>query len=411
MPKWATSAAFSVFLSYIKGEPLCDLDMSTAQRLLWLSDFFKIDDMTEMCIKKLVVPRLSKDNVLSFIDDSYLKISSSSDEGQANEAWSQLLSECLDVAARHLHFLVRTVGPRVAKLDPVVLEELIERAFKIAMENPSTDNAPIIDMLLHIRDMQDPFDLLENERLKVLEKERAYYSSGEASPNLTWNLSNLRGNFYRESEPFFVIGCYWVLSIWSYKQDGTVSIAIKQSKTPKEVEEQLNSSVLSKERLFSSPAKKKDVTPTKSRLDVNKLLSSPDASAQAEGKIPNHCILTSATFVHINQLDEEGEGTFQLASLISAAKAPTVMRVITIDELNQLGGQLSIEIYLKLEHTHSGILTFISKNFNWLYNNPHVGRLTKNQFLVLLKHKHLNIKREEDALVALCIWCIIFAAT
>ena len=67
-------------------------------------------------------------------------------------------------------------------------------------------------------------------------------------------------------------------------------------------------------------------------------------------------------------------------------------------------GQLTIDIYLKLEHTYSGILTYISKNFSWLYNTPGVGLMTRNQYLTLLKHKYLNVKCEEEVLVALCIW-------
>ena len=74
------------------------------------------------------------------------------------------------------------------------------------------------------------------------------------------------------------------------------------------------------------------------------------------------------------------------------------------DDLLTTNGKLTLEITFKPEFTYSGILTYISRNFNWLYHHLMIYKLTKNQFVTLLKHKFLNAKMEEDALTALCIW-------
>jgi hypothetical protein len=401
MPKWATLSSFVLLMKHIKGEPFGDVDVKTSQRLLWLADFLKIGELEEICIKQLIIPRLNKDNVLVFLEDSFAKISSSTgaDENvDIDDVWNLLLTECLDTAAQHIHYLVRAVRPVLVRQEEVVIDELLDRAFKIFMVNLNTDNGQVIELLMQVKKANSPFELLENERLKVSEREKQYFTSGEAAPTLTWNVSGLKGNFYRESEPFFVLNCYWVLSISSFKPQGTLSIAIKQSKSPKEVEEQLNASYYNKNQYFLKPSKKRP--PNSSKASPEK----KSAEVSSEGKIPNHCLLTIASFVRIKEYEDVGEGTFQLASLISASKSPTVLRVMEAEDLQAQNGSLSIEIYLKLEYTYSGILTYISRNFNWLYNHPNVGKLTKNQFFILLKHKYLNVKREEDVLIALCMW-------
>eukprot|EP00826_Nyctotherus_ovalis_P006665 TRINITY_DN11600_c0_g1_i2.p1 TRINITY_DN11600_c0_g1~~TRINITY_DN11600_c0_g1_i2.p1 ORF type:complete len:416 (-),score=93.91 TRINITY_DN11600_c0_g1_i2:313-1560(-) len=357
--------------------------MSTVQRLLWLADFFKVDSLTEHCIKSLIIPKLSKDNVIDFLEDSYTKVTAAN-SSDSLEVWNLLIDQCLDLTAKNIQYLARINKERLMKQSADVIEEVADRAYKSFMTNMSADNSPITELLMHTRNTSCPFEMLEGERKRVLEKEKAYFTSEHASPNLTWSLSRLSGSFYKESEPFFVLGCYWVLSIWNYKEDGTVFIAIKQSKTPKEVEELLNSTL----KDTMNPAKK-----------------AAEGEA-AQGKIPNHCILTVATFASIHELDKDNEGIFQLASLISASKVPTTIRILTMQDLERTNGQITIDIYLKLEYTHSGILTYISKNFSWLYNTPGVGLMTRNQFLTLLKHKYLNVKWEEEVLVALCIWSI-----
>jgi len=383
MPKWVTKTAFQLFIKFLYNEPICEIETSTSQRLLWLADFFKVDSLTEYCIKSLIIPKLNKDNVIDFLEDSYTKVTASKSSDNF-EVWNTLIDECLELAASNIQYLVRINKKRLMKLNNDVIEELADRVFKGFMTNTSADNSPITELLMHIKGINCPFKLLEQERKKVLKKEKEYFASEHVTPNLTWSLSKLYDNFYKDSKPFFVLGCYWVLSIWNRKGDNTVYIGIKQSKTPKEVEELLNCTL-------------KDT--------INPFKKSQGGEMNGQGKIPNHCILTVATFVSIHELDTNNEGIFQLASLISASKVPTTIRILTVQDLKRIGGQVTIDIYLKLEYTYSGILTYISKNFSWLYNTPRVGLMTRNQLLTLLKHKYLNVKWEEEVLVALCIWC------
>lgn len=59
---------------------------------------------------------------------------------------------------------------------------------------------------------------------------------------------------------------------------------------------------------------------------------------------------------------------------------------------------------MKLQHTHSEILNYISKNFDRLYNDPDIGLLHKDEFKLLLKHKYLNVTNEDHVLESIILW-------
>jgi hypothetical protein len=50
-------------------------DLHISQRILWLSDFFKIDELVEFSIEKLIIPQISPSTVLIFLKDVHKKIS------------------------------------------------------------------------------------------------------------------------------------------------------------------------------------------------------------------------------------------------------------------------------------------------------------------------------------------------
>lgn len=56
--------------------------MVIIQNLLWLSDFFKMPDISSFVITKLILPQLHYLNVLPFLEDAYLKLTSEQSEEQ-----------------------------------------------------------------------------------------------------------------------------------------------------------------------------------------------------------------------------------------------------------------------------------------------------------------------------------------
>ena len=384
---------------YFQREAPGELDTKTMQRALWLSDFLKLEELGMQIIKQSILPMLSRENVLIFLEESYTKITSmnpTEEEDDLSESWNLLLTESLDLAAKNFPLLVRLQKEVVNKLDDFIVDELIEKAFKTFSAQLSSDNSAIIEFLLERKGNINPFKLLKLENSRVTNKEKASFMDPKTLPTLTWNLQNLRDEFYRESEVFPILGCYWILCICRFRKENNLCISIKNTKNPKEYDESSSNSYYNKNKYFVNPSKK--------RIPNQRNTEDKVQPEVIEGRIPNHCILTLASLIRVKEIEEENKGVFNIVSLLTGSKSQTVLRKIPIQDLPDTEGKLSIEIYLRVEYTYSGILAFISKNFDWLYNCSDIIGLTKSEFVILLKHKYLNVKREEDVLAAFCIW-------
>jgi hypothetical protein len=97
----------------------------------------------------------------------------------------------------------------------------------------------------------------------------------------------------------------------------------------------------------------------------------------------------------------------QLNSLICSGKAPTELRKLPNFDLDQYPTkqEINIGIYVKLNHTHSEILNYISRNFSQCFDDPDIGLLHKDEFKLLLKHKYLNVANEDQIVRAITLWC------
>jgi len=406
LPKWATVSSFKYVLAHTENQPIENADIKTFQRVLWLSDFFKMAELQEISIVK-IMPLLTKDNVLVFLEDSFAKISSTALSGQTevNDCWIALYQECLNVAATNIAFLVKASVPALFKMDSIILEELADRAFKKFMSNVNSDNGAIVELLLKYRKMDNPYELLEYEAQRLYDKEKAAFTSENSSPTLTWSLTGLKGHFYKDSGQFMVYGNLWELSIWSSQTDGTISIAIKHGKSTGK--DDMNTSFkagINEKSNEANKGKQANFVKLSARKDTigSKLGQNDD---DTEG-FPSQSIVTLSTLVRLAECEKVEEGAFQISSLIASSKSRTVLRVLQAEELLTTNGKLTVEITLKPEYIYSGILTYISRNFNWLYQHPMIYKLSKNQFITLLKHKFLNAKIEEDVLTSFCIWRI-----
>lgn len=64
-----------------------------------------------------------------------------------------------------------------------------------------------------------------------------------------------------------------------------------------------------------------------------------------------------------------------------------------------------MDIYIKIQHTHSAILSYITRHLDLLYTDPHISLLTKSDFKILLKHKYLSVNHEDQTLFSIAKWC------
>ena len=352
----------------------------------------------------MIINHLNKENVLLFLVDTFTKLSSIHlEEGddkhtELNPSWLQLFSQCIQIVALNIHYLIEYSRGEMFSLHPSIQEEILMAGFQLFALNKNIENLPLIQMQMNLLGCSNVFELIEITNQQIIERNMPIFTKPETKPYMTWKLSSLKNNFYKESEPFSFKGTYWVLVIWSFVEEGLVQIGIKHSKSPTEIEEQLNSSYYGQSKYFlnSTALQKKGLKTSKEEgLKIT----------NGNNKVPNHCILTIVSFVRIVELEESGEGSFGMASLITASKAPTVLRHANLQDVINLKGRITIELSFNLEFTHSCILNYISKAFHSLYDKLDIAKLPKNQFQVILKHKYLNIKCEDDVLLSFCLWC------
>lgn len=97
LPDWATEFSLFVFLRFVNEDLLPkSMNVEDALRVLWISDYFQVGELINICIERYIRPQLSPDNVLTFIDDACAKLKLQETE---DDIWYDLLDHCLDYVA------------------------------------------------------------------------------------------------------------------------------------------------------------------------------------------------------------------------------------------------------------------------------------------------------------------------
>lgn len=91
-------------------------------------------------------------------------------------------------------------------------------------------------------------------------------------------------------------------------------------------------------------------------------------------------------------------------TMICSAKSPALLNKFECFDIEEFGGQITVEIYFKTKYIYSAVLLYISRNFSYLITDVHIPILPKDQFKLLLKHKFLNVTQEDDVVKAICLW-------
>jgi hypothetical protein len=70
-----------VVLDYVNScRPITDLvleaglELPIIQNVLWIADFFQLISLQKLCIEKYIVPSLTYDHVLPFLEDAFAKL-------------------------------------------------------------------------------------------------------------------------------------------------------------------------------------------------------------------------------------------------------------------------------------------------------------------------------------------------
>ena len=78
--------------------------------------------------------------------------------------------------------------------------------------------------------------------------------------------------------------------------------------------------------------------------------------------------------------------------MICSSKAPTeLLSIPNFDIHDVFDDKLDVGLQFSMKQLYAQLLTFISRNFTYLVNDPAIRHLSKEDFKLILKHKYLNV--------------------
>lgn len=243
LPEWIKSRPFKVYLTYIENSRLPKLDLITAQKLLWLGDFFRDNFLQTVLIKEHILPFLNKETVLLFVQDTCTKISNS---GNVDECWFELFTESCSFAAQHIDYILKETHSVFTKLDKLAIKQIFE---KCSDHNTLQSLLPKFQKIRNSTSLLDLLHQIETESLIEFQTLSSHLLVYE------WKIDDFEfGNFYKETEPFKIGSTDWVLCIWCFEHEKRIEISLKLAEVTKTLKKKLSvitSSVLVHNENFS----------------------------------------------------------------------------------------------------------------------------------------------------------------
>jgi len=94
LPEWVNKIALSIFLKFINDDMLPkSLDADDALKVLWISDYFKVNELIEICINAFIIPQLSKTNIIKFSQEAYNKLKAKDNDEDVPGVWYEMLDK------------------------------------------------------------------------------------------------------------------------------------------------------------------------------------------------------------------------------------------------------------------------------------------------------------------------------
>ena len=131
-------------------------------------------------------------------------------------------------------------------------DTVIEKALQIHRHDPVYDSRPLIQLIMKVKNLRSPFELLNRERGKIIEDEVKARLVQSAIPLLTWSVSNLTNCFYKQSSTFQIQEAQWRLAVSYFKaEDPALKVEIKLINNPFDIK---NNKSYFKKKEFEVPS-------------------------------------------------------------------------------------------------------------------------------------------------------------
>ena len=208
LPDWITTRPFQAYLSYIDTSRLAKIELIIAQKLLWIADFFKDISLQTNLISQQIIPFLTKESVLLFVQDSCTKIHTAD---EVLQVWRDLYKASCAFAAKHINYLFEKFSAALSKLYPSAVRHILEIAIQ------EEDSASLLGSICEFRKTPNVIGLLT---LLISESLQDFPNEINSLLVLDWHIKDFEfGNFYKESAVFMIGESEWVLCVWCFDHE------------------------------------------------------------------------------------------------------------------------------------------------------------------------------------------------
>lgn len=198
MPKWVNSELFSMFLDYMTNGAIkfhANISIKNKsqmfQRLLWIGDFMQCEELQDIAINDLILPILSEENCLLFLNEAFKKLKACE---ESSDIWYILLNSAIAVTAQYLPSFLENKFVDIVKLNGKIFEEVLERSLK---EGYQVNSMRAIESLLQTKKSENLFDVYKS-RSKIIENK----IGNENFSSLFWRVNSWTELVAYDSVPF-----------------------------------------------------------------------------------------------------------------------------------------------------------------------------------------------------------------
>jgi hypothetical protein len=216
LPEWVSRPPLEFYLSYLTSRTLPKTDLLTAQKMLWLADFFLCPELFKDTLNSIVLPALTRDNVVYFLNDAYTKLQTLEDSSH----WQLLLKTCISLTAKNAQYVFDKFKALVLSFPPALVEQLCLVFLAENARKAVSDYTPVLEVLREVRKMAGFVSFLLREQEYVTSDPRW---TGKTQEVFTWTVQPSTSPV--ESSVFEFVGCHWTLSVC--ENGNSVEIALR----------------------------------------------------------------------------------------------------------------------------------------------------------------------------------------
>ena len=385
LPDWITVEDLSAFISiYQKGIEYIT-EYHDREKLLRISEFFDNENFTFSLISDVIMPRLTIENSFNYLSISYEKLKyASNTNGEVDNIWFDFFIKCLDIVGKNLtYYYKKGRFKEIANFDIKILDELYEKFSShlvinnfLITEDVSLDtlrgNAillsnleAIINYLIQFRAQKNFFDLLTNEYMKICSEENVNDLNSLPNPTFLLKINiNELDSYYEEYTLDISLGMKQIVFIVFYrKSDDSFNVAFKL------IEKQ-----------------------------------NPMNSNQMNGSFKIISFISSVVIEELSNRQMNVKSISNNKSMHSIYKINNVRNLIS-NSMNYETHYLTLKILLKPCFIHSMLTSYLLLNFNNLYNQPNISKISKQLLILILKNKHFGNVSDDKVVLFLLNWC------